>query len=151
MLRERINTETKAAMKAKQTLRLTTLRLINAAIKDKDIAARSGDNVDGVSDEQILAILSKMIKQRRDSATAYEEANRMELAEQERAEIEVIEEFLPRKLDDDEVTAAIDAAMEKVGASSIRDMGKVMAELKSSHAGQMDFGKVGGMIKQRLG
>ncbi|WP_185804878.1 GatB/YqeY domain-containing protein [Pontivivens nitratireducens] len=151
MLRERINTETKAAMKAKQTLRLTTLRLINAAIKDKDIAARSGDNVDGVSDEQILAILSKMIKQRRDSATAYEEANRMELAEQERAEIEVIEEFLPRKLDDDEVTAAIDAAMKKVGASSIRDMGKVMAELKSSHAGQMDFGKVGGMIKQRLG
>ena len=151
MLRERINTETKAAMKAKQTQRLTTLRLINAAIKDKDIAARSGDNVDGVSDEQILAILSKMIKQRRDSATAYEEANRMELAEQERAEIEVIEEFLPRKLDDDEVTAAIDAAMKKVGASSIRDMGKVMAELKSSHAGQMDFGKVGGMIKQRLG
>ncbi|QIK41034.1 GatB/YqeY domain-containing protein [Pontivivens nitratireducens] len=151
MLRERINTETKAAMKAKQTLRLTTLRLINAAIKDKDIAARSGDNVDGVSDDQILAILSKMIKQRRDSATAYEEANRMELAEQERAEIEVIEEFLPRKLDDDEVTAAIDAAMKKVGASSIRDMGKVMAELKSSHAGQMDFGKVGGMIKQRLG
>ena len=140
MLRERINTETKAAMKAKQTLRLTTLRLINAAIKDKDIAARSGDNVDGVSDDQILAILSKMIKQRRDSATAYEEANRMELAEQERAEIEVIEEFLPRKLDDDEVTAAIDAAMKKVGASSIRDMGKVMAELKSG-SGEAEIGR----------
>lgn len=151
MLRERINTEMKAAMKAKQGLRLTTLRLVSAAIKDKDIAARAGDNTDGVSEDEILAILSKMIKQRNDSATAYEEAGRLELAEQERSEIEVIEEFLPRKLTADEVTAAIDIAMSKVGAASIRDMGKVMAELKSAHAGQMDFGKVGGLVKQRLG
>ena len=151
MLRERINTEMKAAMKAKDTLRLTTLRLVNAAIKDKDIAARTGDNADGVSDDEILAILSRMIKQRQDSATAYEEAGRLELAEQERAEITVIEEFLPRKLNAAEVTDAIDAAMKSVGASSIRDMGKVMAELKSRHAGQMDFAKVGGMIKARLG
>jgi len=151
MLRERISTEMKAAMKAKQSLRLTTLRLVSAAIKDKDIAARAGDNNEGVSETEILAILSKMIKQRQDSATAYEEAGRLELAEQERAEIEIIEEFLPRKLDADEITKAIDDAMAKVGASSIRDMGKVMAELKSSHAGQMDFGKVGGTIKQRLG
>ena len=151
MLRERINTEMKAAMKAKETLRLTTLRLVNAAIKDKDIAARTGDNADGVSDDEILAILSRMIKQRQDSATAYEEAGRLELAEQERAEITVIEEFLPRKLNAAEVTDAIDAAMKSVGASSIRDMGKVMAELKSRHAGQMDFAKVGGMIKARLG
>ena len=151
MLRERISTEMKAAMKAKQSLRLTTLRLVSAAIKDKDIAARAGDNNEGVSETEILAILSKMIKQRQDSATAYEEAGRLELAEQERAEIEIIEEFLPRKLDAAEITKAIDDAMAKVGASSIRDMGKVMAELKASHAGQMDFGKVGGTIKQRLG
>lgn len=151
MLRERINTEMKSAMKAKQSLRLTTLRLVNAAIKDKDIAARAGDNADGVSDAEILAILSTMIKQRRDSAKAYEEAGRLELAEQERTEIEVIEEFLPRKLDEAEVNVAIDKAMKRVDATSIRDMGKVMAELKSAHAGQMDFGKVGAMIKARLG
>ncbi|SOH93522.1 hypothetical protein SAMN06273572_102198 [Monaibacterium marinum] len=151
MLREHLNTEIKAAMKAKQSLRLTTLRLVNAAIKDKDIAARAGDNADGVSDDEILAILAKMVKQRNDSVTAYEEAGRLELAEQERSEIEVIEEFLPRKLNDEEITAAIDVAMAKVGASSIRDMGKVMGELKAAHAGQMDFGKIGGMIKQRLG
>lgn len=151
MLREHLNTEIKAAMKAKQSLRLTTLRLVHAAIKDKDIAARAGDNADGVSDDEILAILAKMVKQRNDSVTAYEEAGRLELAEQERSEIEVIEEFLPRKLNADEITAAIDAAMAKVGASSIRDMGKVMGELKAAHAGQMDFGKIGGMIKQRLG
>lgn len=151
MLREHLNTEIKAAMKAKQSLRLTTLRLVHAAIKDKDIAARAGDNADGVSDDEILAILAKMVKQRNDSVTAYEEAGRLELAEQERSEIEVIEEFLPRKLNADEITAAIDTAMAKVGASSIRDMGKVMGELKAAHAGQMDFGKIGGMIKQRLG
>ncbi|WP_316012894.1 GatB/YqeY domain-containing protein [Roseobacter sp. HKCCA0434] len=151
MLRERISTETKGAMKAKDSLRLSTLRLISAAIKDRDIAARAGDNAEGVSDDEILSILSKMIKQRRDSVKAYEEAGRLELAEQEQAEIDVISEFLPRMLTDEETEAAIAAAMQKVGASSIRDMGKVMGELKTTHAGQMDFGKVGGQVKARLG
>ncbi len=151
MLRERISAAMKEAMKAKDSGRLSTLRLVNAAIKDRDIAARSDEASEGVSDAEILAILSKMIKQREDSATAYEEAGRLELAEQERAEIAVIEDFLPRQLDAVETEAAIKAAMKKVGANSIRDMGKVMAELKATHPGQMDFGKVGADVKTRLG
>ncbi|RED11285.1 hypothetical protein POI8812_01854 [Pontivivens insulae] len=150
MLRERISTDIKAAMKARETLRLSTLRLVNAAIKDKDIEARQGDNSEGVSDAEIQAILSRMIKQRQDSATAYEEAGRLELAQSERDEIEVIQDYLPRQLSADEVEAAIAAAIEKTGASSIRDMGKVMGALKSAHAGQMDFGKAGAAVKAQL-
>lgn len=150
MLRERISTDIKAAMKARETLRLSTLRLVNAAIKDKDIEARQGDNSEGVSDAEIQAILSRMIKQRQDSATAYEEAGRLELAQSERDEIEVIQDYLPRQLSAEEVEAAIAAAIEKTGASSIRDMGKVMGALKSAHAGQMDFGKAGAAVKAQL-
>ena len=150
-LRSKISSALKDAMKEKDAVRLSTLRLINAAIKDRDIAKRSeaGDD-EGVGDGDILVILGKMVKQRQESARAYEEGGRLELAEQERSEIKVIETFLPRQLDEDETAAAVDQAIEKTGASSIRDMGKVMGELKGRYTGQLDFGKVGPMVKDRL-
>lgn len=150
-LRENVNAALKTAMRNKAAERLSTLRLINAAIKDKDIAARGDGNDQGVGEDEILAILGKMVKQRQESARAYEEGGRLELAEKERSEIVVIEEFLPRQLDDDETDAAISAAIEAVGASSIRDMGKVMGALKSQYTGQMDFGSVGPKVKVKLG
>ena len=153
-LRERISDALKSAMRDKDAARLSTLRLINAAIKDRDIAKRGegGDGADsGVGEAEILQILGKMVKQRQESARAYEEGGRLELAESERSEIEVIEEFLPRQLGDDETEAAIDAAIAETGASSIRDMGKVIGTLKGRYTGQMDFGRVGPMVKARLG
>ncbi len=150
MIRKRLSDAQKDAMKAREAKRLSTIRLINAAVKDRDIAARSEDNSDGVSDSDILGILAKMIKQRIDSAKTYEEAGRLELAEGELGEIKVIEEFLPKQLNADEVEAAIKAAVEQTGASSIRDMGKIMGVLKSQYTGQMDFGKVGAAVKAAL-
>lgn len=149
-LRTRLNTSIKQAMRDKDSARLSTLRLINAAIKDRDIAARGEGNDDGVGDDEVLGILGKMVKQRKDTAKTYEEGGRLDLAERELSEIGVIEEFLPRKLSDDEVTAAVDAAVAETGASSIRDMGRVIGALKSKYTGQMDFGAVGGMVKDRL-
>ena len=151
-LRERILADTKEAMKAKESARLSTLRLISAAIKDREIAARTaGGDQNLLSEADLTAILSKMVKQRQESARAYEEGGRLELAEKELAEVKVIEEFLPRQLTAEEVAAAVDAAIAKVGASSIRDMGRVMAELKTKYTGRMDFGAVGPMVKTRLG
>ena len=150
-LRNRISAALKDAMKNKAVERLSTLRLINAAIKDKDIALRGEGNDAGVSDADILAILGRMVKQRQESARAYEEGGRLELAEKELAEIEVIGDYLPRRLTDDEVTAAIGAAIAETGAGSIRDMGRVMGVLKAKYAGQMDFGAVGPLVKDRLG
>lgn len=149
-LRDRIANALKDAMKAREAERLSTLRLINAAIKDRDIALR-GEGQEEAGEADLLAILGRMVKQRQESARAYEEGGRVELAEKERAEIGVIEEFLPRRLSPEEVAAAIDAAVAEVGAGSIRDMGKVMAVLKARHAGQMDFGAVGPMVRDRLG
>lgn len=149
-LRTRIATDLKQAMKDKAAERLSTLRLVNAAIKDKDIDARAEGNDDGVGDSEVLAILGKMAKQRLESARAYEEGGRLDLAERERTEILVIEEFLPRQLDEAETEAAVDAAVKEVGASSIRDMGKVMGVLKAKYTGQMDFGRVGPVLKDRL-
>jgi uncharacterized protein YqeY len=149
-LRTRVNTAVKQAMKEKQSDRLSTLRLINAAIKDRDIAARADGNENGVGEAEVLAILGKMVKQRRESAVTYEEGGRLDLAERELAEIAVIEEFLPQALSDDEVQAAIDAAMSEIGAESIRDMGRVMGVLKAKYTGQMDFGAVGPKVKARL-
>jgi uncharacterized protein len=149
-LRTRITSSIKQAMRDKDSARLSTLRLINAAIKDRDIAVRGDGNDDGVGDDEVLAILGKMTKQRKESATTYEEGGRLDLAERELAEIVVIEEFLPRKLTEAEVTAAVDSAVAETGASSIRDMGRVMGELKSKYTGQMDFGAVGPMVKERL-
>lgn len=150
-LRERINTALKTAMKEKDSARLGTLRLISAAIKDQDIASRSSEDDTGVSDADILGILGKMTKQRQESVRAYEEGGRLDLAERERREVAVIEEFLPQQLSDDEVEAAIDKAITDVGASSIRDMGKIMGKLKQKYTGQMDFGKVGPRVKAKLG
>ncbi|MCR8550720.1 GatB/YqeY domain-containing protein [Salipiger sp. P9] len=149
-LRERITSATKQAMKDKAADRLSTLRLINAAFKDRDIAARAEGNEAGVGEADLLAILGKMVKQRRESARTYEEGGRLDLAERELAEVEVIEEFLPKPLSDGEISSALDAAVAEVGASSIRDMGRVMGVLKARYQGRMDFGAVGPMVKDRL-
>lgn len=150
-LRTRISAELKDAMKQQDARRLSTLRLINAAIKDRDIALRGEGSDEGAGDDEILQILGKMVKQRNESVRAYEEGGRLEMAEQERAEISVIEGFLPRQLDEDEIDAAIRSAIAETGATSIRDMGKVMGELKGRYTGQMDFARVGPMVKVHLG
>ena len=150
-LRERLQTSLKEAMKAKEAERLSTLRLINAAIKDREIALRGEGGDVEVGEADILAILGKMVKQRQESARAYEEGGRLELAEKELGEVRVIEEFLPRQLSAAEVEAALTAAISEAGATSIRDMGKVMAVLKGKYTGQMDFGAVGPRIKDMLG
>ncbi|KIN61521.1 GatB/Yqey family protein [Sulfitobacter noctilucae] len=149
-LRTRISDALKQAMKDKDAARLSTLRLINAAIKDRDIDARAKGIDDGVPEAEVLAILGKMSKQRMESARAYEEGGRLDLAERERSEIEIIEEYLPRQLSEDETAAAVDAAIAEIGADSIRDMGKVIGALKAKYTGQMDFGKVGPTVKERL-
>ena len=150
-MRDIINEAVKDAMRSKEKLRLSTLRLINAAIKDKDIALRMEDRPDGVSSSEILQILGKMVKQRQESARAYEEGGRLELAQQELSEIKIIEEFLPRQLSDEDVAKVIEEVISDIGATSIRDMGKVMASLKETYTGQMDFGKAGAKIKSLLG
>lgn len=150
-LRSRVYDALKQAMKAREANRLSTLRLINAAIKDRDIALRGEGDDGGVGDAEVLGILGKMVKQRLESARAYEEGARLELAEKERAEILVIEEFLPRQLSADETAVAIEAAIGQVSATSIRDMGKVMAVLKGTYLGRMDFGSVGSKVKDILG
>ena len=150
-MQEQFSEALKAAVKNQDKVRISTLRLITAAIKDRDIAARTADNRDGVSDDEILEILAKMVKQRQESAATYEQAGRLELAEQERSEIIVIEEFMPRQLDEEEMAAAVTAVIEAQAASSLKDMGKVMGALKSQYTGQMDFGKAGALVKQKLG
>lgn len=149
-LRERVDTALKQAMRDKDTARLATLRLINAAIKDQEIAARSNDGETQLGDDDVLAILSKMTKQRQESVRAYEEGGRIDLAEREQQEVEIIAEFLPRQLDEAEAEAAIDAAIAETEATSIRDMGKVMGALKAKYTGQLDFGAIGPKIKDRL-
>ena len=150
-MQERFSEALKAALKSQDKVRISTLRLINAAIKDRDIADRTDNGGEGVSEEVVLEILAKMIKQRQESLTAYEEAGRLDLADQERNEIVVIKEFMPRQLDDDEIVAAVDAALADVGAETLKDMGKVMGLLKKQYTGQMDFGKAGARVKEKLG
>ncbi|PRY78405.1 hypothetical protein CLV80_104374 [Yoonia maritima] len=151
-MRDRLTLALKDAMKSKEADRLSTLRLINAAIKDKDIALRgTADEEGGVSDADVLGILGRMVKQRQESARAYEEGGRLELAEKELSEIKVIEDFLPRQLSPEEAEQAVEAAIADAGAENIRDMGKVMAVLKAKYTGRMDFGKAGPMVKARLG
>ncbi|MDQ2065865.1 GatB/YqeY domain-containing protein [Xinfangfangia sp. CPCC 101601] len=150
-LRDRLQLALKDAMKAKDAARLSTLRLINAAIKDREIAARGDGGEAMVSDADITGIMGKMVKQRQESARAYEEGGRLELAEKELAEIVVIQDFLPRQMSEAEVAAAVDAAVTETGATSIRDVGKVMGVLKGKYAGQMDFGAVGALVKARFG
>ncbi len=150
-LRERINAAVKEAMRAHESERLGTLRLMNAAIKDRDIAARGEGDRELVDEAALVELLGKMVRQRQESARMFLEGGRVELADRERAEIRVIEEFLPRQLAADEIESAITDAIAETGAASIRDIGKVMALLKSRHAGQMDFGAVGGQLRARLG
>lgn len=150
-LRERITAALKDAMKSKDARRLSTLRLVNAAIKDRDIALRGTGDGEVAGNADVLQILGKMVKQRQDSARAYEEGGRLELADAERQEITVIEEFLPRQLSDEETQSAVKDAIAETGASSIRDMGRVMGALKAKYTGQMDFATVGPKVKSQLG
>ncbi|ABC91723.1 hypothetical conserved protein [Rhizobium etli CFN 42] len=149
MLRDQLATQLKEAMKAKDTERLSTVRLIQAAIKDRDIANR-GTGKEQASDDEILQILAKMVKQRDESAKIYEENSRPELAAKERAEIAVIQDFMPKQLSDGEVRANISAIITETGAAGVKDMGKVMAALKERYAGQMDFAKASATVKELL-
>ena len=149
-LREQFTESMKEAMKAKDSKRLGTIRMIQAAVKDKDIAARTETSREGISDDDILSLLGKMIKQREESAAVYIQGNRPELAQNERDEIEIIRTYMPKQMSAEEVLAAAKAAIAETGASSIKDMGKVMGVMKSRYAGQMDFGKANGVIKDLL-
>jgi uncharacterized protein YqeY len=149
-MRETIQSSLKAAMKAGQAKELSTLRLITAALKDRDIAARSKGNNDGISDDEILSMLQTMIKQRQESSKMYREGGREELAQSEDEEITIIRTFLPDQMDEAAIADAITAAITESGAESIKDMGKVMGVLKTKYAGQMDFGAASGLIKARL-
>ncbi|KAB2871086.1 MAG: GatB/YqeY domain-containing protein [Bauldia sp.] len=149
-MRERINAALKQAMLDQDKRRVSTLRLINAAIKDRDIAARSAGR-DPVGAEDFLEILMKMIKQRLESARLYEEGHRLDLAEQEREEIAIIKTFLPKQLEEDEVRSVCAEAIKTTGAHGLRDMGRCMQALKERYAGRMDFGKASQIVKQQLG
>ena len=150
-MRSTIDAAMKNAMREKQAVRLSTLRLVNAAIKERDIALRgSGGDASGVDDTEIMALLGKMIKQREDSAQQYENGGRLELAAREQDEIAIIREFLPEPMDDAAVSAAVEAAIKDKGATSLKDMGAVMNALKTDYVGRMDFGSVGKMVKQKL-
>ena len=137
-------------MKSQEKQRLATLRLINAAIKDRDIAVRSEENTEGVSDNEIILILSNMVKQRKQSIVQYEEGGRIELAEREREEIKIIEEFLPNQLSEKEIRDEILKIIESKDQLSIKDMGKIMGELKTNFSGRMDFGKASEIVKALL-
>ncbi len=150
MFRTQLNDALKQAMRAKDQCAVSTLRLILAALKDRDIAARSKGKGDGIGDEEILELLHKMIRQRRDSIKAYEKAGRQDLADQEAKEIEVIERFLPKQMDEAEMQAAVQEVVAELEANTIKDMGRVMGELKRRHAGRMDFGKASALVKRQL-
>ncbi len=148
-MREIFAAALKEAVKAKDTRRVSTIRLINAAVNDRDISNR-GAGKDPVCDDDIKQILGKMIKQREESARIYEEAARLELAQQEREEIDIIRSFLPEQLSDDDVKEACKRVVEETGAQGLRDMGKCMNALKTEYAGQMDFSKASGVVKEML-
>ena len=150
MLRERLSESLKSAMKAKDARRSATVRLILAALKDRDIAARSSDKSEGLSEEEILNMMQTMIRQRRDSIEMYKKGRRDDLVEQEEGEIRIIEEFLPKQMSEDEVSTASQEVIEELGASSIKNMGQVMGELRSRYAGRMDFGKASQVVKGLL-
>ena len=149
-MRQRIDDAFKTAMKSRDPVRLATLRLIRAAITQADIAGRGAEEGGGLDDAAIMALLQKMIKQREDSAALYESGGRVELCEREREEIAIIKEFLPKAMDEAEVDLAVDEAVEATGASSLKDMGAVMAHLRGEYLGRMDFGMAGKKVKVRL-
>jgi uncharacterized protein YqeY len=149
-LRERLNDQMKEAMKAKDTRRLSTLRMVLAALKDRDIAARTETSRELLGDDEILQLLAKMIKQREESAAAYEAGKRPELAAGEREEIEIIRSFMPKQMSPEETKAAAQSVVAEVGASAMKDMGKVMAAMKERYAGRMDFAKASAVVKDIL-
>ncbi|ACI99401.1 GatB/YqeY domain-containing protein [Rhodospirillum centenum] len=150
MLRTRLNEALKEAMRAKDQRAVATVRLILAALKDRDIAARGRGIPDGIDETEILSMLQTMVKQRRESIELYEQGGRIELAQQEREEITVIERFMPKQLDDEEIRAVVAALAEEIGAAGVKDMGRVMAELRSRYAGQMDFARASGIVREKL-
>ena len=149
-MRSLLDTNLKEAIRSQEKQRLATLRLINAAIKDRDISVRSEENTEGVSDREIILILSNMVKQRKQSIIQYEEGGRIELAEREREEIKIIEEFLPNQLSEKEIRDEILKIIESKDQLSIKDMGKIMGELKTNFSGRMDFGKASEIVKALL-
>ena len=149
-LRQKMTDAMKEAMKAKDAKRLATVRLMLAALKDRDIAARSETSRELLGDDEILTLLAKMIKQREESAAVYVQGGRPELAENERAEIVIIREFMPKQMEESDAKAAIAAVVAELGATSVKDMGKVMTALKERYAGQMDFGRASGQVKEAL-
>jgi uncharacterized protein YqeY len=150
-LRGQLNAALKEAMKSKNSTAVSTIRLVLAALKDRDVSARGQGNSDGVPEAEILSMLQTMIKQRAESAQTYSKAGRKDLAEREEAEIVVIRTFLPRAIEGDELERVIDTAIQETGAESIKDMGKIMAYLKDNYAGQIDMGAAGGVVKKKLG
>jgi uncharacterized protein len=151
-LREKLTADMKDAMKSGDKLKLATIRLMNAAIKDKDINSRTeGHDSEKISDAMIMDVFAKMVKQRQDSISAFDAGGRAELAAQERGEMAVIQSYMPKQMSDDEAKAAVAGVIAAVGATSVKDMGKVMAELKAKYSGQMDMGKAGGIVKALLG
>lgn len=151
MLRQRLNDELKAAMKSRDQRATSALRLILAALKDRDIAARTRGVTDGVDESEIIDLLQKMVRQRQESIELYKRGNRPELVEQEQGEIKMIERFLPQKMSETETAQAVESVVKELGAATIKDMGRVMAALKERYSGRMDFGKVGQQVKQKLG
>lgn len=149
-LRDQISEDTKVAMKSKDPIRVSTLRLVSAAIKDRDIAARSSDRCGGIDDGEIMSLLVKMLKQREESAKTYEENGRPELAERENTEIEIIREYMPKPLSEDEVKAVIAKIIDESGASGLKDMGKIMNSLKEDYVGRIDMGIAGKIVKNHL-
>ena len=149
-MRSELDANLKEAIKSQEKQRVATLRLINAAIKDRDIAVRSEENTEGVSDAEIIIILSNMVKQRKQSIVQYEEGGRIELAERERQEIKIIEEFLPNQLTEQEIKEEVSKIIESKDQLNIKDIGKIMGELKTNFSGRMDFGKASEIVKALL-
>jgi uncharacterized protein YqeY len=150
VIRSELNEALKVSMKAQDKCAVGTIRLILAALKDRDICARAGGNDDGVSEDEVLSLLQTMVKQRAESIRLYEEGGRLELAEQEREEVEVIRRFMPRPLDGDELDGVVKDAIREIGAKDIKDMGRTMALLKQRYPGRMDFSKASGIVREAL-
>jgi hypothetical protein len=150
-LRQELRQALDKAMKKGDKVATGTIRLILAAIKERDIAARQQGVSEGIDDEEILSLLQKMVKQRRESIEMYEQGGRQELADRERQEIKVIQRFLPSQMDEDEIEQAVETVIDELDAQSMADMGRVMGELKTRHTGSMNFSKAAGLVKERLG
>ena len=150
MLRDEVSTELKQAMRSKNTVKMATLRLILAAIKDRDIAARTDGVLEGIGEDEVLKVLQTMVKQRRESIKMYEQGNRPELAAQEAQEIAIIQSFLPEQMDDREIESAVKAVIDEIEANSLKDMGTSMGLLRERYSGRMDFGKASAFLKSAL-